>query len=258
MHTCALCFRNEKKKRRYRWETFHRYYRPLINCHHLCRSWMMNHFIDTVHIKEPVWRAALCESVKVSLFLWPAIPPQIEQAHYPCPSSYAGLVKLLYWLLIVTCRSVNPPTTLQKRAKSCEHQRHWRWRPFTLIPRVAHSHTDSLKESVSWIHKLIGSTTNPSSVWLLIQLLCSKNRKWAGQETGMQPWRTTHSVISTSKGENLGKVCSGENESHKSRVKSCHSPLRVGLLCSKPVHLFNKPSYFFLYELCASGNAAGF
>lgn len=108
----------------------------------------------------------------------------------------------LYWLLIVTCHSVSPPP-LQKRAKSCEHQRHWRWRPFTLIPRVAHSHTDSLKENVSWIHKLIGSTTNPSSAWLLIQLLCSKNMKWAGQETGMQPWRTTHSGIYTSKGENL-------------------------------------------------------
>lgn len=25
-----------------------------------------------------------------------------------------------------------------------------------------------------------------------------------------------------------------------------------------PVHLFNKPSYFFLYELCASVNAPGF
>lgn len=100
MHTCALCFRNEKKKRQqgkkkrqYRWERFHRYYRPLISCHHLSRSWMMNHFIDTGYIKEPVWRAALCESVKVSLFLWPAIPPQIEQVRYPCPSSYAGLVK---------------------------------------------------------------------------------------------------------------------------------------------------------------------
>lgn len=211
MHTCALCFRNEKKKRQqgkkkrqYRWERFHRYYRPLISCHHLSRSWMMNHFIDTGYIKEPVWRAALCESVKVSLFLWPAIPPQIEQVHYPCPSSYAGLVKPRT-LLAADCHvpQCEPPPPLQKRAKSCEHQRHWRWRPFTLIPRVAHSHTDSLKENVSWIHKLIGSTTNPSSAWLLIQLLCSKNMKWAGQETGMQPWRTTHSGIYTSKGENL-------------------------------------------------------
>lgn len=166
----------------------------------------------------------------------------------------------LYWLLIVTCHSVNPPP-LQKRAKSCEHQRHWRWRPFTLIPRVAHSPTDSLKGNVSWIHKLIGSTTNPSSAWLLIQLLCSKNMKWAGQETGMQPWRTTHSGIYTSKGENLGKVCNGENESHKSRPwgqKFSFTFKGRTALQQGPVHLFNKPSYFFLYELCASVSAAGF
>lgn len=91
------------------------------------------------------------------------------------------------WLSLAAVWTPPTPTPLQKRAKSCEHQRHWRWRPFTLIPRVAHSHTDSLKENISWIHKLIGSTTNPSSAWLLIQLCAVRTWSEQARKQGCNP-----------------------------------------------------------------------
>lgn len=210
MHTCALCFRNEKKKRQQGkkkkaiqvgevsslLQTTNKLPSPfsLMNDESFHWHWLY----QRTSLKGSSLRVSQSFPFSVAgdtSANWASslsVPEQLRRACEAADSTGCWLSRATVW---------TPP--LQKRAKSCEHQRHWRWRPFTLIPRVAHSHTDSLKENVSWIHKLIGSTTNPSSAWLLIQLLCSKNMKWAGQETGMQPWRTTHSGIYTSKGENL-------------------------------------------------------